>query len=110
MVNPSPKLERWFLSNETNESTRLKLAVYELVSEDLYPSPGQIKRKLGRQDKHNLSGRECKWRDEAFRRMGWIRSPEMESGPIWFPPSPFKLVRSGNEWKIERKEDHAGKE
>ena len=57
--------------------TTFKGIVYTLISLGVYPSPGKINKGLRRNRKNmnQLSGKECKWREEVFAWLGpehWV--------------------------------------
>lgn len=48
-----------------------KHAVMTLVACKTYPSPRQIQRILGHKVTDNINGRECRWRREACKEIGF---------------------------------------
>lgn len=56
---------------------RFKAIVRGLIRDGIYPSPAAIRRRQGRDNqRNNLNGRECVWREEVFREVGWRRGKD----------------------------------
>jgi hypothetical protein len=61
----------------TSAEARFKVAVVELVAQGVYPSPGAINHRLGRdlyngKPSHNINGRECRWRREVCAELRFV--------------------------------------
>jgi hypothetical protein len=86
--------------------SRFKLVVFSLVYFGFYPSPGRIERWLGHHVRHNLNGRECKWREEVLTSFGWTHKWSPGGLPAWQPPYPFSLVRDCyGRWEVINAEE-----
>ena len=88
----------------TSAEMRFKCAVAALLSVGVYPSPGRIEYTLGRRVKHNLNGRQCKWREEYLTEIGWVHdSKQRYRIGVSFRPPPNKRLRYSREtgWRIE---------
>lgn len=48
-----------------------KVIVRDLLYREVYPSPGNIQKKLGRTVTHSLNSQEIKWRDEVW--VPWMK-------------------------------------
>lgn len=58
---------------------RFKSALEKIIAGGEYPSPARIREALGQDTQpNNLSGRECKWREEFLLERGWKR---VSTGP-----------------------------
>lgn len=73
---------------------KFKDVIRAIVLASQYPSPMIILAALGdTRRRHNLNGRQCRWRAEILREMGWTYSPWDHSTPQeerrlyrWQPP------------------------
>lgn len=69
---------------------RFKTAVRQVVADGEYPSPTRINRalvKLGAKREgapNNINGKECRWRAEALRALGWRYDPSLRPR-TWAP-------------------------
>mgnify|MGYP001570453907 CR=1 FL=1 len=82
---------------------KFNTAVFDLLSRGIYPSPGKIEAKLGHRVRHNLNGRECKWREQVLLSEGWSHSPAQRrmNGLSWRPPIRKRLVQTSSRvWHI----------
>jgi hypothetical protein len=81
---------------------QFKAAVAWLISVGVYPSPGRIERTLERRVRHNLNGRECKWREEYLTSKGWVHDTRQRYnlGVSFRPPKGKKLNRTKHGWYV----------
>jgi len=81
---------------------RFKAVVAALLSVGIYPSPGRIERALGRHVKHNLNGRQCKWREEYLASRGWVHDTRQRYnlGVSFRPPKGRRLQRTKHGWYV----------
>jgi hypothetical protein len=87
----------------TRAEMRFKCVVALLLSVDMYPSPGRIEYTLGRRVKHNLNGRQCRWREEYLTSIGWAHdSRQRYRIGVSFRPPPGKRLEHTREtgWRI----------
>ena len=81
---------------------RLQAAVREIVARGLYPGPLAIHRELafaGHKHgaaRHELNGREVRWRAEVLERLGWRRNPVyIEHEEFLGDPRAYKMEPNG---------------
>ncbi len=79
---------------------KLKLAVRRLIRDGVYPSPRMIDRELNRVTRNNLNGRDCRWREEVLRELGWthVNDYSLKVRVRWNPPAPLCLYRGYRRW------------
>jgi len=80
----------------TPAEEKFKFVVHGLVGVGVYPSPQKIRNKmwhlnLGRSwggggQRNNLSGRECRWREEVLESLGWTHARTGPGARAWDPP------------------------
>jgi hypothetical protein len=87
---------------------KLRKAVRTLVQDGIYPSPGQVEKRLGHPVKHNLNGRECRWREAELNALGFIHDYEdgekltARTRLAWLPPDGQFVYRDRDQkiWRI----------
>jgi hypothetical protein len=88
---------------------KLRKAVRTLVQDGIYPSPGQVEKRLGHPVRHNLNGRECRWREAELNALGFIYDYDAAADKrtartrlAWLPPEGQFVYRDRDQkiWRI----------